>query len=96
MVDKSILRRIMLRLQSPEKRLLSSQNLHRTSRVLRQVQQATRMADQPRSDELSDQSSQVGRDGDHAIPEVLRQLGAVGGDGDDLVAEGVDMGDVGF
>lgn len=96
MVNKTVFGRIMLRLQSPEKRLLSSKNLHRTCWVLGQAQQTTGVADQPRSDELADQSRQVRCNGDHTIPEVLSELGAIGGDGDDLVTESVYVCNVGI
>ena len=85
----------MLGLQRPEKRLLRTKNLDRTRRVLGQTQQTAGMADQSRSDELTDEGGKVGCDGGHAVFEVLCELRAVLGYRDDLVAELVDVGDVG-
>lgn len=53
------------------------------------------MANQPRTNQLTHQRSQIRRNGIHAIAEVLGELGAVFGDGYDLVAEDVDVRNVG-
>lgn len=95
MKDQAIFRRIMLRFQRTKQRLLRTQNLNRTRGGLRQAQQAARMRDEPRAHELAHQGSQVRRDGVHPVPEVLVQLRPVLGDGDYLVAELVDVIDVG-
>lgn len=95
MVDKTVLGRIVLGLQSTEKCLLGTEDLDGTGRVLRQAQQAAGVADQPRADKLADECGQVGCDGVHAVPQVLGELCAVRGDGNDLVTEGVYVGDIG-
>jgi hypothetical protein len=86
MIDQPILRGIMLRLQSTEQRLLGTKDLHRTRRVLRQTEQAARMTDQTCPHELADECRQIRGNGVHAVAEVFCELGAVGGDCDDLVA----------
>lgn len=91
MVDKPVLGRVVLRLESTEQRLLSAEDLHRTGRVLREVEQATSMADQSRADKLSDERSQIRCDCAHTVAEVFCELSAVGGDGDDLVAGAIDV-----
>lgn len=96
MVDETVLRCVVLRLQRTEQRLLGTKNLDSTCWVLRQAEQAAGVADEPRADEVTDERGQVGRDRVHAVAQVLRKLGAVGGDGDDLVAQGKDVRHVGF
>ena len=96
MIDETILRRVVLGLQCTEQRLLSAEDLDGTCWVLREVQQASCVADESRADEVANERGQVGCDGVHAIPEVLRELRAVGGDGDDLVAQRVDVRHIGF
>lgn len=96
MVDETVFWRIMLCLQSPEERLLSSQNLNGTCWVLGQTQQTAGMADQPRSDELSDQGRQIWRDSNHTIPKVLGELSTIVRDVDYLVAEGVNVCNIGI
>ena len=86
---------IVLRLQCPEQRLFGTQNLHRTRGVLGQAEQTARVTDQPGTDEVSDQGGQIWRDCGHSISKVLGKLRTVGGDGDDLITEGVDVVDIG-
>jgi hypothetical protein len=95
-VDETVLRRVVLRLQRPEESLLRSENLHRRGRVLGKVHQATSVADESRTDQLADQRRQVGSNGLHSVPQVVGQLRSVLGDGDDLVAERVDVAHVGI
>lgn len=95
MVDQPIFRRIMLRLERPEQRFLRSQDLYRTSRMLGKIDQAPRMTYQPRSHQVTHQCREIRSDGIHSISEVFGELGSVGGDEDDLIAERVDVRDVG-
>lgn len=95
MVDETVLGGIVLGLERTEEGLLRAEDLNSRSRVLGQVHQATSMGDESGTDQLADQSGEVGGDGLHPTPEVLGQLGAVLGDGDDLVAERVDVSHVG-
>lgn len=94
MVDETVFRSIVFGLQSSEQSLLSTQDLNSGSGVLGQVHQATSVADESSTDKLTDQSSQVGSDGLHSVPEVVGKLGSVFGDGDDLVTERVDVGHI--
>lgn len=86
MVDETVLRRVVLRLESTEQRLLGTKDLDGTCWVLRETQQAARVADEAGADKVANQGRQVGCDRIHAIAEVLGELGAVGRDRDDLVA----------
>jgi len=94
-VDQTVLGRVVLGLERPEQRLLRSEDLHRRGRVLGEVHQATGVADESRTDELADQRRQVGRDGLHSVAQVVGQLRSVLGDGNNLVAERVDVAHVG-
>jgi hypothetical protein len=94
-VDETVLGSIVLRFQRPEQRLLRTEELDRARRVLGQVEQASGVRNEPRSDELSDEGGKIGGDGGHSVSEILVELGTVLGDGDDLVTEGVDVGHVG-
>jgi hypothetical protein len=85
----------MLRLQRPEQRLLRAENLDRTRGVLRETQKTTGMGDQPRADEFADERGEVGCNRGHAVSEVVVELGAVLRDGDDLVGEEENVGEVG-
>ena len=93
-VDKPVLGRVVLRLERAEERLLRTEDLDGARGVLREVEQAACVADEPRADELADERGEVRRDRVHAVAQVLGELGAVRGDRDDLVAERVDVGDV--
>lgn len=86
MVNKSILRCIVLRLERTEQRLFGTENLHGARRVFCKTEQTTRMADKSCANELTDQRSQIGRNRVHTIPQVFCELCAVGGDSDDLLA----------
>lgn len=96
MVDETVLRGIVLGLKRSEEGLLGTENLDGTGGVLGKVHQATGVADQSGTDELTDKGGEVGSDGLHTVAEVFGELGAVFGDGDDLVTEGVDVGHVGI
>lgn len=95
MVDEAVLRRVVLRFERTEQGLLRTEDLHGARGVLREVEQAARVTDEPRADELADERGQVRRDRVHAVAQVLRELRAVRGDRDDLVAERVYVHDVG-
>jgi len=77
MIYQTIFRRIMLRFESAEKRLFCTQDLDGTCRVLGQAEQTTCMADQPCAHELSNECSQIRRDGVHAIAQIFSQLCSV-------------------
>ena len=85
----------MLGLQSPKQRLLRTQDLHSRRRVLGEVHQRPRVANQPRTDQLAHQSSQIRRNGLHTRPKVFRELGTVLRNRDDLVTERVNVRHVG-
>ena len=84
-VDETVLGRVVLGLQSTEERLLGTEDLDGTCWVFREREQAACVADEPCADEVANESSEVRRNRVHAIPEVLRKLCAIGGNGDDLV-----------
>ena len=96
MVDETVFWCIVLGLQRTEQRLLSTEDLDGTCWVLRKAEETAGVADQTSSDKVSDEGGEVGCDGVHAIPEVLCELRAVGGDGDDLVAQRVDVRHIRF
>lgn len=85
---------IVFRLEGTEEGLLRSEDLHSRSWVLGETHQASSMADEACTDELANEGGEVGCNGIHAIAEVFGELSAIGGDGDDLVAEGVYVVDV--
>jgi len=85
-VNETIFWCIMLRLQGTEQRFLRTQNLNSTRRVFRKTQQATSVADKASTNELSNQSGQIGCNGTHTIPQVFCELCAVLRDRNDLVA----------
>ncbi len=95
LVDEPILGRVVLGLERPKQRLFRTENLDRARGLLGEVHEASRVRDQSRADELADKRSEVGRDRSHAVAEVLGELGAVLGDADHLVAQRVDVLDVG-
>ena len=84
----------MLRLQGTEKGLLRTKNLNSTGRMFRQVEQATSMSDQPCANKFSNEGRQIRCNGVHSISEIFSELCSVRRYRDDLVAEGVDMGNV--
>ena len=94
MVYQTVFWCIVLSLQSPKQRLLGTQNLHGTRGVFCQTEQTAGVTDEPGTDEVSDQGGQIWRDRSHSIPKVLGELRSVSGNGDDLVAEGVDVIDI--
>ena len=63
-------------------------------RLLGQVHQRAGVGDEPRADELADHDGEVGRDGAHAVLQVLPQLRAVLGEGNHLVGKHHDIGRV--
>lgn len=78
MVDETIFRCIMFCFKCPEKCLFRSQNLHRTSRVFCQANQASSMANQPGTNQLSNESRQIWSNGVHTVTEVFCELRPVG------------------
>jgi hypothetical protein len=95
-VYKTILGRIMLRLQRTEERLLSPENLHRACRMLGKTEQATSVTDQPGTDKLANESGEVGGNGVHTVTKIFSQLRTICGNGDNLIAEGVNVVYVGI
>lgn len=81
----------MFRLQRSEQCLFGTQDLDRRSGVFGQVHQASRVADEPCSDQFTNQSRQVRCDSLHSVPQVVGKLDSVLGDGDDLVAKRVNV-----
>lgn len=63
--------------------------------MLGQVHQASGMADEASTNELTDEGGQIRGDSLHSVSEVIRELRSVFGDGDDLVTEGVDVCHIG-
>ena len=61
----------------PEQRLLCSEDLHSTSWVLGQVEQAAGMSNQPGTHQLTHQHGQVGRNGLHPALQVVKELPSV-------------------
>lgn len=94
-VDESVLGRVVLGLECSEKGLLSSEDLDGGSGVLGEVEERSSVRDESGSNKLSNEGREVGRNGGHSVSEILEQLDSVLGDGDDLVAQGVDVVDVG-
>jgi len=64
----------VLGFESAEKGLLGAQDLHCRCRVLRQVEQRASVRDQPRSNKLTHQDGEVGRNCGHAILQVIEEL----------------------
>lgn len=95
MVDKTIFRCIVLGFKGTEQSFLSTENLYCTSWMFCEAQQTASVADQPCSNKFPHESSEVGSNRIHAVSEVFSELSAVGGDGDNLVAEGIDVGNIG-
>ena len=87
MVNETVLGRGVLGLERTEERLLGTEDLHGRGRVLGERHQAAGVCDETSTDQLADQHRQVGRDGVHAVLEVLEQLRAIGVHLDNLVAE---------
>ncbi|KAI3492779.1 hypothetical protein L1887_42576 [Cichorium endivia] len=94
-VDEAVLGRVVLGLERAEERLFGAEDLHGRGRVLGEVHERAGVADEACADEVADEGGEVGRDGGHAVLEVLVELGAVLGDGDDLVAQAPDVLEVG-
>ena len=86
----------MLGLESSEQSLLSTQYLHGAGWMFGEIDKTASVANQPRTDQIAHQSSEIGGDGVHTVPQVLCELRTVFGDGNDLVAEGVNVVNVGF
>lgn len=86
MVYEAIFWGIVLCFQSTEEGLLSPENLNGTGRMFCQTKQASSVADESCTHELSDKGSQVGRNGVHSVAKVFGQLCSVCGDRDNLVA----------
>lgn len=94
MVDETVLGGVVLGLERAEEGLLGTKDLDGTGGVLGKVHQTTGVTNQSGTDKLTDKGGKVGSDGLHAVAEVFGELGAVLGDGDDLVTERVDVGHV--
>jgi len=95
-VDETVLGGIVLGLEGSEESLLSSEDLDGGSGVFGEVEEGSSVGDESSSDELSNEGGEVGSDGGHSVSEVLVELSSVLGDGDDLVAEGVDVRHIGI
>lgn len=91
MVDQTILGRIVLSFQSTEESLLGTQNLHSAGGVFSKVGEGACMTDQPCTNQFTNESSEIGGNGVHSVTEIFRELCAIFGDGDDLIAEVVDV-----
>mmetsp|Transcript_10245 Transcript_10245/g.25742 ORF Transcript_10245/g.25742 Transcript_10245/m.25742 type:complete len:235 (+) Transcript_10245:636-1340(+) len=91
MVDETVLGSGVLGLKRTEQSLLRTENLDSGCRVLCKVHQAPCVGDQAGPNKLADQDSQVGRNGLHPVLQVLIQLRAVLANGQDLVAQGLDV-----
>ena len=95
MVYQTIFRSVVFRLQSSEESLLGAEDLDSRSRMFRQIHQTSSMTDESCTDELSDQRCEIWSDRLHPVSEIFGKLSSVFGNGDDLVAERVDVGDIG-
>lgn len=84
----------MLGFQGAEKCFLGTKDLYGAGWMLGEIVEATSMADQPCTDQFTDESSQIGCNGIHTIAEILRQLCPVFGDGNHLITEVVDVVDI--
>jgi hypothetical protein len=85
-INEAVLWRLVLRLERAEERLLRAEDLNRRRGVLGEVDQRPRVRYEARAYELADEEGEVWGDGLHAVLEVLEQLAAVAGEGDDLIA----------
>lgn len=86
MINKTVFRCVVLRLQSAEQSFFSSENLDSTGGMFGKIEQATSVADKTGTDKLSNESCQIGCNGTHTVPQVFSKLCSVLGDRDDLVA----------
>mmetsp|Transcript_37818 Transcript_37818/g.120569 ORF Transcript_37818/g.120569 Transcript_37818/m.120569 type:complete len:527 (-) Transcript_37818:138-1718(-) len=89
--NQPVLRRVALRLQRTEERLLRAENLHRRRRVLREVRETARVRDQASTDDLADERRQVRSHDVHLRLQVLLQAFAHGRQLDDLAGEMVNV-----
>ena len=64
--------------------------------MLGQAEQTPCMADQPCADKFAHKSGQIGGNGIHAITQILRQLRTIRCNGDHLVAERMDVCNIGI
>ena len=94
MVDQTVLRGLVARLQRAEQRLLGSQNLHGGRGELSEIEQRAGVRDEPRADQFADHHGEIGRDGVHAVLKVLVELDAVGGEVEDLISELLDVAEI--
>lgn len=94
--DQAVLGRIMLGFKRTEESFFGSEDLNRRSRVFGEGKEGTSMSNEASSNEFSNEGRKVGSDGGHAVTEVVPQFGAVLGDGDDLVGQEEDVGQVGI
>jgi len=93
-VYQAVLRRVVLRLERAEERLLGAEDLYRRRRLLRQVHERPRVRDETRADELAEEDGQVRRYRAHAVLQVVEELDAVLGHGQYLLGEALDVDDV--
>ena len=94
MVDQTVLRGLVARLQRAEQRLLGSQNLHGGRGELGEIEQRAGVRDEPRADQFADHHGEIGRDGVHAVLKVFVELDAVGGEVEDLIGELLDVAEI--
>lgn len=94
MIDKTILGCIMFSFECTEQCFLGTKNLDCTRWMFREVQQATGVANQPRADELTNEGGEIRCDSIHAVAKVFGELSTVGGNGDYLVTEGMNVRDI--
>ena len=91
MIDQTVLRRLVSRLQSSEQRLLSAQNLHGGGWELGEIEQRTGVSDETRSDQFADHDGEIGSDGVHAILQVFEELDTISSEIQDLCSEFLDV-----
>ena len=90
-VDQSVLRRLVPHLQRSEERLLGAEDLHGGGGELGEVHQRAGVRDESGAHQFADDDGEVGRDGVHAVLQVLVELQAVGGEVQHLRGELLDV-----
>ena len=71
MVNEAVFGRVVLGLESTKQRFLRPENLNSAGGVLGEVQQAAGMSDESCAHQLAHHDGEVGRDGCHAVLEVV-------------------------
>mmetsp|Transcript_25982 Transcript_25982/g.25706 ORF Transcript_25982/g.25706 Transcript_25982/m.25706 type:complete len:224 (-) Transcript_25982:40-711(-) len=94
MVDETVLRSILLSLQSAEQCLLSTQDLYSRRGMLSQSHQRASMGDQSSADKLTDHVGEVRGDGLHTMMEIIRQSCAVLGQLQDTISQLLDVAQI--